>query len=133
MVEKTVTTTARTPQDSPATAGTSRPQWSITPPVDIYETSEELVVIADIPGVSPKDLDVCVNFNLLTIRGQARHTAAHAAVYREYEPVDYVRQFEISDTVNLNDITAELKQGVLVLHVPKADAAKPRRIAVQVG
>ena len=133
MADQTTTTTAAPgpPQESPASVATGQRQ--ITPPVDIYETAEELVLMADIPGVASEDLEIHVDRNQLTIRGHSRQAASDGAASREYELGDYCRQFELSDTVNLDEITAELKHGVLLLHVPKAPAAKPRRIAVQVN
>ncbi len=135
MTEKTVATAA-TPGTSDAVSTkeeTRTHERYATPPVDIYETPEGLVVLADIPGVGQDDLDVRVDHNLLTIRGHARHAAPHKPVYQEYALVDHFRQFELSDKVDAGKITAELKHGVLVLHLPKADAAKPRQIAVQVS
>ena len=102
----------------------------VSPPVDIYELPEGLVVMADIPGVSKDSLDVRVDNNMLTIRGQASHALSGEPTYREYELVHYFRQFELSDKVDQNKITADLKQGVLTLTLPKAEAAKPRKIAV---
>jgi HSP20 family protein len=99
-------------------------------PVDIYETREGLVVLADLPGVAQEALDVRVEQNVLTIRGQARHGAPAEAVYREYDLVNFFRQFALSEKVDQRQITAELKSGVLTLTLPKAEAAKPRQIAV---
>jgi HSP20 family molecular chaperone IbpA len=102
----------------------------MAPPVDIYETREGLVVLADLPGVAQEALDVRVEQNVLTIRGQARHGAPAEAVYREYDLVNFFRQFALSEKVDQRQITAELKSGVLTLTLPKAEAAKPRQIAV---
>ena len=135
MPEKTVATAA-TPGASHAVSTkeeTRTRERYVTPPVDIYETPEGLVVMADIPGVGQDDLDVRVDHHLLIIRGHARHAAPHTSVYQEYALVDHFRQFELSDKVDAGKITAELKHGALVLHLPKAEAAKPRQIAVQVS
>jgi len=105
----------------------------VAPPVDIYETRDGLVVLADVPGVAQETLDVRVDHNVLTIRGHARHGVPGEVTYREYELVNFFRQFELSDTVDQNHITADLKSGVLTLHLPKASEAKPRQIAVQVA
>lgn len=135
MVEKTVATTAApgTPQTAGATEETRTRERYITPPVDIYETSDGLTVMADVPGVAQEDMDIRVDNNLLTIRARSRHAAPSNAVYREYELVHYFRQFELSDKVDVTRISAELKQGVLTVHLPKAEEAKPRRIDVNVG
>lgn len=102
----------------------------VTPPVDIYETPEGLVVKADLPGVAKDGLDVRVENNLLTIRGRAEHVAAGDLLYREYDLANFFRQFELNDRVDQLKISAELKNGVLTLNLPKAEEAKPRRIEV---
>jgi HSP20 family molecular chaperone IbpA len=66
----------------------------VTPPVDIYETPEGLVVIADVPGVTPDHIDVRVDNHILTIWGQAAHGLPAEPTYREYELVNYFRQFD---------------------------------------
>jgi HSP20 family molecular chaperone IbpA len=113
--------------------GTRTHERYVAPPVDIYELPEGLVVIADIPGVTQDSLDIRVDNNILTIRGQASHVLSSEAVYHEYELFHYFRQFELSDKVDQNKITADLKHGVLTLTLPKAEAAKPRKIAVAVS
>ena len=103
----------------------------VTPPVDIYETPEGLVVKADLPGVAKDGLDVRVENNLLTIRGRAAHVAPGDLLYREYDLANFFRQFELNDKVDQLKISAELKNGVLTLNLPKAEEAKPRRIEVR--
>jgi HSP20 family molecular chaperone IbpA len=113
--------------------GTRTHERYIAPPVDIYELPEGLVVMADIPGVTQDSLDIRVDNHILTIRGQASHVLSGEPVYREYELFHYFRQFELSDKVDQNKITADLQHGVLTLTLPKAEAAKPRKIAVTVS
>jgi HSP20 family molecular chaperone IbpA len=98
--------------------------------VDIYETQDGLVVLADIPGVAHEALDVRVDKHVLTIRGQARHRVPGEAAYREYELVSFFRQFALREDVDPSQITADLANGVLTVLVPKAQAAQPRQIAV---
>jgi HSP20 family molecular chaperone IbpA len=105
----------------------------VAPPVDIYETREGLVVLADVPGVATEALDVRVDHNVLTIRGHACHVVPGEVTYREYDLVNFFRQFELSDKVDQSHITADLKSGVLTVHLPKAQEAKPRQIEVQVA
>lgn len=131
MAEKTVAVPET--QDVAKLEGTRAQERYVTPPVDIYEMSEGLVVIADVPGVSKEHLDVRVDNSVLTIRGQASHVSQSEATYREYELVNYFRQFELSDKVDQSNITADLKHGVLTLMLPKAAEAKPRKIAVSVS
>jgi HSP20 family molecular chaperone IbpA len=103
----------------------------VTPPVDIYEAPEGLVVKADLPGVARDGLDVRVENNLLTIRGKAAHAAPGEPIFREYELLNFFRQFELNERVDQQKISAELKQGVLTLNLPKAEEAKPRKIEVK--
>jgi HSP20 family protein len=131
MAEKTVATPEV--QKPATTESTRNHERYIAPPVDIYETPDGLVVLADLPGVAQEALDVRVDNNVLTIRGHARHTVPSEATYREYDLVNFFRQFELSDKVDQSHISAELKCGVLTLQLPKAAEAKPRQIAVQVG
>ena len=132
MAEKTVATT-NNQEVATQPEGTRTQERYVTPPVDIYEMPDGLVVTADIPGVTPEHLDVRVDNNVLTIRAQAAHTSAAEPTYREYQLVNYFRQFELSDKVNQEKISADLKHGVLTLMLPKAEEAKPRKIAVAVS
>lgn len=131
MAEQTIAV-PESPQ-TPSTEGTRTRERYITPPVDIYETPEGLVVMADLPGVDNERLDVRVDNHVLTIRGQAHHVASGEPIYREYELVNYFRQFELSDRVDQAKISADLKYGVLTLNLSKAEEAKPRQIPVRVG
>jgi HSP20 family molecular chaperone IbpA len=101
--------------------------------VDIYENGDGLVVKADLPGVAKENLDVRVENNLLTIRGKSVHVASGDPVYREYELVNFFRQFELNERVDQSKISADLKHGVLTLKLPKAEEAKPRKIDVRVN
>jgi HSP20 family protein len=131
MPEKTVampdTQERATPQE-----GTRTRERAVTPPVDIYELPEGLVVLADVPGVTPDHLDVRVEHHLLTIRGQAAHDLPGEPTYHEYALVPYFRQFELSATVDERTIAADLQHGVLTLTLSKVADAQPRRIAVAV-
>lgn len=129
MAEKTVA--ARAQEKAPPSREDTRSQERyITPPVDIYETTNGLVVTADLPGVAKEGLDIRVENNLLTIRGRANHAAPGDPIYREYGLVNFFRQFELNERVDQNKISAELKHGVLTLSLPKAEQAKPRKIEV---
>jgi HSP20 family molecular chaperone IbpA len=130
MAEKTVP--ASSGGKVPASREETRSQERyVTPPVDIYETAEGLVVKADLPGVAREGLDVRVENNLLTIRGKAVHAALGDPIYREYDLLNFFRQFELNDRVDQLKISAELKHGVLTLNLPKAEEAKPRKIEVK--
>jgi HSP20 family molecular chaperone IbpA len=129
MAEKTIATPESQQLTSTAEGTRTREQY-ITPPVDIYETPDDLVVMADLPGVTKEDLDVWVDNTLLTIRGQSHHIAPGTPVYQEYELLPFFRQFELSEKIATEKITAEFKHGVLFLHLPKAAEAKPRKIEI---
>src|SRR5437867_8253800 len=131
MAEKTVETAEV--QKANMTESTRHQERYVAPPVDIYETRDGLVVLADLPGVAQDELDVRVDNNVLTIRGHARHAVSGDVIYREHELVNFFRQFELSDKVDQHRITADLKCGVLTLQLPKAEEAKPRQIEVRVG
>ena len=117
MAESTVATPEV--QKPPTTERTRHQERYVAPPVDIYETQEGLVVLADLPGVAKEALDVRVDHNVLTIRGHARHGVPGEAVYREYDLVNFFSQFELSEKVDQSQITADLKSGVLTVHCPR--------------
>jgi HSP20 family protein len=113
--------------------GTRAHERYVTPPVDIYEMPDGLVVLADVPGVTPEHLDVRVDRHVLTIRAQTDPAHPADPTYREYRLVNYFRQFELNDKVDESQISADLKHGVLTLTLPKAEEAKARQIAVAVS
>jgi HSP20 family protein len=131
MAERTIA--ARAQEKAPSNREETRSQERyITPPVDIYETEDGLLVKADLPGVAKEGLDVRVENSLLTIRCKAAHAAPGDPVYQEYELVNFFRQFELNERVDQSKISAELKHGVLTLTLPKAEEVKPRQIEVKV-
>jgi HSP20 family protein len=132
MAERTVA--ARAQDRAPSSREETRSQEQyITPPVDIYETADGLVVKADLPGVANEGLDIRVENSLLTIRGKAAHAAPGDPVYQEYGLVNFFRQFELNERVDQSKISADLKHGVLTVNLPKAEEAKPRKIEVKVS
>ena len=106
------------------------------PAVDIYETPNELVVKADLPDVNEKDIDVRVENNLLTIRGERKFEKSVAEenflrVERTYGA--FSRSFSLPNTVNAEKIGAEYKNGVLTVTLPKREESKPRQVKVTVN
>lgn len=103
-----------------------------TPRCDIFETDDELVLCADLPGVEPGDADVRFENGQLEIyaRCAPRQQGVNYLGY-EYGVGDYYRAFTVGEAVNSDKIAAELKNGVLTVHLPKSEAAKPKRIAVK--
>jgi len=106
------------------------------PAVDIYETEYELVVKADLPDVDPKDLDIRVENNILTIRGERKfekkvNEENYLRVERAYG--SFARSFTLANSVNSDAIKAECQNGVLTLTIPKKEEAKPKQIKVNVA
>jgi len=104
-----------------------------SPRIDIWENDDELTLYADMPGVTPESLDIRFENHELTIHGKVvpRHEDMQF-VYGEYGIGDYYRTFNIGEAIDAEKISAELHNGVLVLHLPKTEAVKPRRIEVKV-
>ena len=106
------------------------------PAVDIYENEHELVVKADLPDVDPKNLDIRVENNILSIRGERKfenkvNEENYLRVERAYG--SFSRSFSLANTVNPDGIKADYQNGVLTLNVPKREEAKPKQIKVNVG
>ena len=106
------------------------------PAVDIFETEHELVVKADLPDIKPEELDIRVENNILTIRGERKFEKQvnednYLRVERAYG--SFSRSFSLANTVNSDAIKAEYKDGVLTLTIPKREEAKPKQIKVNVN
>jgi HSP20 family protein len=107
-----------------------------TPACDIYEDGEEIVVLAELAGVEPKDVEIRFENGMLTLKGERK-------LEREDERENYhrlelsygtfTRSFSLPATIDSEKIRAESKQGVLVIHLPKKPEAKPKSIQVKVG
>jgi HSP20 family protein len=119
--------------------GRARQEQNLTtwaPAVDIYEGENELVVKADLPDVKPEDLDIRVENNILTIRGERKFEKKaddknYLRVERAYG--SFARSFSLANTVSTEAIKADYKDGVLTLSIPKREEAKPKQIKVNVG
>lgn len=105
---------------------------TFVPRVDIYETRDALFLIADMPGVDEKTVDVELEKNILTISGRVEDSKVkdHTLVFSEYEVGDYERAFTLSDEIDREKIKAIVKQGVLRLELPKAEKVKPKKITI---
>ncbi len=106
------------------------------PAVDIFETEHELVVQADLPDVNPQDLDIRVENNILTIRGERKfenkvNEENYLRVERAYG--SFSRSFSLANSVKSDAIKADYQNGVLTLSIPKREEAKPKQIKVNVG
>lgn len=132
MAEKTTTNIETTPRTGKALATREENRYMV-PPVDIYETDKALAVIVDLPGVHKDGVDIRVDQGILTIKGKIRYQPPKNLIRSEFGLLDFFRQFQLSDEVDQGKITAESKNGVLTITLPKAEKAKPRQIEVKVG
>ena len=116
----------------PAAGEGTRPGPVFIPAVDILENTNEIVVLADMPGVESKDIDVDLENNQLTIRGRVQQIVGEKEVplYSEFGWGDYFRSFTLSNAIDQAKITAKMDQGVLRLTLPKVEKMKPKKIAV---
>lgn len=115
-----------------ATPERTRGGVAFTPRVDILETADELLLYADLPRVRPHDLDVRFENGELVVHGKcaAREESANYLL-TEFGVGDFYRVFSISESIDASRIDAKLKNGVLTVHLPKAERAKPKRITVK--
>ena len=103
-----------------------------SPRVDIWETKDELVLCADMPGVTAENLDIQFENRELRIHGKVSPRQENINfLYGEYGIGDFYRTFQIGEAIDAEKISAELKDGVMTLHLPKTEAVKPRRIMVK--
>jgi HSP20 family protein len=103
-----------------------------SPPANISATEEEYLLEVDMPGVSKEGLEVMVEGNEITIIGRrASEKPAAELCYCESAMADYRRIFELGPDVDTSKINAEMQNGVLKLHLPKSEKAKPRQIEVK--
>jgi HSP20 family protein len=105
------------------------------PRADILETNDKLIVIADMPGVDEKSVEIHVEHNVLTIAGrvEADNFEGFQLGYQEFETGQFARQFTLSDEVDVNGIEASVRNGVLEIRLPKVESAKPHKITVKAG
>lgn len=110
----------------------TRPGVFFVPAVDIFETPEELVLLADLPGVAPDGVDVHLEGDELTLEGRVGRADYEGLkpVYVEYGVGGYYRRFTLGEAIDRAGIKAQLRHGVLALKLPKAERARARRIAV---
>ena len=102
----------------------------IRPAVDIFETDEGITLLADLPGVAKEDLHVDIEQSLLTVQAKGKSYLSAESIRREFLPGNFYRQFQLADIFDAEKISAEMKNGVLTLRVPKSEAAKPRHIEI---
>ena len=123
-------------EDSIRGAGSNSSLAAWAPAVDIYETESELVVTADLPGINEKDIDVRVENNMLTVRGERKlektiNEDNMLRVERAYG--SFSRSFSLPNSVNTEAIKADYHDGVLTVKMPKREESKPKQVKVNVA
>jgi HSP20 family molecular chaperone IbpA len=130
-------TTGVTKQESQTPQGSerTRPRKVYIPAVDILETEQALLLIADVPGVDERGVDVTIDKNVLTLHGTVEVEAptGHELGYEEYGVGDYERSFTLPNEIDREGIRAEIKNGVLKLTLPKIKQAVARKVSVTAG
>ena len=119
--------------ESPEKGELTRERKIYSPAVDIIERRDEIMLIADMPGVDDKAVDITLEKNVLTIYGkvEAGIPEKHTLYFSEYGVGDYQRVFTLTDEVDREKIRATVKNGVLTILLPKADVVKTRKISVR--
>ena len=105
------------------------------PEADVFEDGENIYLVADMPGVDKKSVDIAIEKNILTIDGHVEPTAhdGYKVTFREYNEGDYRRSFRLSDEINNEGIEASMENGVLRIVLPKSGSALTRKIPVRTG
>lgn len=111
----------------------TRTERQVAPFVDIYENQDEILLMADMPGVDKNDLQVRVEKDVLFLEGRKTFEVPQGLLNCEIEPCTYVRSFSLPKTVDGDKIQAKLERGVLSVHLPKRESVKPRQIQVTSG
>jgi HSP20 family protein len=105
----------------------------IVPPVDIYETDNEYILKADMPGVIKENLAITLDNNRLEINGKVVEDESEEGnlKYSEYKLYNFHREFNVGKDINGNAITAKLDHGVLTLIMPKKEEVKPKKLEIK--
>jgi HSP20 family protein len=136
MTQETRTDVQKVDQEKvPAMPELTRSGPVYLPAVDIFESEASIIVLADMPGVKPQDLQIDLRDSVLTLRGRMAPAGGpgERSVLREYDAGTFFRQFTLGETIEQARIDAKLTDGVLRLELPKLERAKPRQIAVKAG
>jgi len=103
------------------------------PAVDIFENETEILLHADLPGVRKDDITINIDNGRLTLSGMRYISTTGAVAWKELADVEFRRTFAVPQSIDINSVHAELKDGVLHLHLPKSESAKPRQIEITTG
>jgi len=105
----------------------------VAPRVDIYENDDEVLLMADLPGVDKGNLKINLDHEQLILEARVEETAPGQPLGREFHAVDFRRSFIVPPGIDGSKIAADLRGGVLSLHLPKSEGLKPRQIEVRAG
>ena len=113
----------------------TRSRRAFLPRADIYETENEIIVLADVPGADENNVDITLEKNVLTMIAYVdpNRTGDYDIAYAEYEEGDYQRSFRLSDEIDRDQIEASVSDGVLRLRLTKSQEAAARKIEVRTG
>ncbi len=109
-------------------------EGAFTPVADIYETDAELMLVAEVPGAVPDEVNIRVDKGVLTLEAESKVEVPgeeYVRTYVGFHPGTYFRAFALSDEIDRDNITAEVVDGVLTLHLPKAASAQSRKIEIK--
>ena len=129
-------TTTATEKPAEREIARTEPTWNrpqFRPNVDIAERPDELTLLADMPGSRAEDVDIQFDNGTLTLHGKVKDRESQETGYvlREYGVGDFHRTFQVSEIIDAARINADYQDGVLILHLPKTEAVKARKIAVK--
>lgn len=106
----------------------------VAPPVDIFENADGFLIVADLPGVEADKVDIRLENGELSIHGAwSLPDPEGAPIASEYRAADYKRSFFVPDTIDVDHIEADIRDGVLSVRLPRSEAVKPRSIQVRAG
>jgi len=111
----------------------SRPIPTVGSLVDIYENEDEILLHVDMPGVEKDNIKVNIDNGTLSLSAVRQLETRGVSTWEEFGDVEYKRSFSVPQTIDVSKVDAELKDGVLRLHLPKSEAAKPRQIEIKTG
>ncbi len=103
----------------------------VVPEVDIYESDDEILLHADMPGVLKEDISVNIDNGKLSLSGVRKLETSGAKNREEFGDVEFRRNFSVPQTIDTEKVNAVLKDGVLHLHLTKSEAAKPKQIEIR--
>lgn len=106
---------------------------AVTPAMDILESETEILLRVDMPGVSKEDIAISIDNGAMTLSGTRELNKTGAPNWSELHDLEFRRTFSIPQSIDLAKVNAALQDGVLNLHLPKSESAKPRQIDIKVG